>query len=297
MAGICYTNTNTVIRNRMYKLRLGAFKLTCSTHKLQRIILCSLLQRTQLISFFFKNHTQYKTKFVGIPNKYKIFAPGEVRHWAAIVVTNTLIDTLLILQLSDMDTVVLEVIIDNTKIILVSMYLDISQQIDEDLTKIEAIIQHVKGVGLLTAMDSNSRSTTWHDTLTNIRGRTLEEFIISQQLHILNEESKYTTFQSSHGSSNIDLTIVSKQLLRAVWEWEICYQDSCSDHSIIQFAVGQGKGNRLEIHFQDVRYIVQKCNIEKFQANLIRLAGNKICKINSKKKQRNWIKHCLHACF
>ena len=97
-----------------------------------------------------------------------MFAPGEVRHRAAIVVTNTLIDTLLI-QLSDMDTVVLEVIIDNSKIILVSMYLDISKQIDNDLTKIEAIIQHAKGAGLLIAMDSNSRSKTWHDTSTNMR--------------------------------------------------------------------------------------------------------------------------------
>jgi hypothetical protein len=62
--------------------------------------------------------------------------------------------------------VVLEVIIDNVKIILASVYLDIRQQIETDLLKIEAIIQHAKGAGVLTAMDSNSRSTWWHDTLT-----------------------------------------------------------------------------------------------------------------------------------
>jgi hypothetical protein len=81
-----------------------------------------------------------QNKSVCIPNKYKIFAPSEVRHRAAILVTNTL----LIQQLSDKDTVVLEVIIDNAKIISVSMYLDISQKIDDDLTKIEDIIQNAK---------------------------------------------------------------------------------------------------------------------------------------------------------
>jgi hypothetical protein len=85
--------------------------------------------------------------------------------------------------------------------------------------KIEAIIQHAKGAGILIAVDSNSRSTSWHDTLTNTRGRILEEFLMSQQLHIMNEESDYTTFRSCRGTSNIDLTVISNQLLRAV-EWE-----------------------------------------------------------------------------
>jgi dephospho-CoA kinase len=65
-----------------------------------------------------------------------------------------------------------------------------------------------------------------------------------------------------------------------VGEWQNCDQDRCSDHSIIRFAIGQVKGNRPEIHFQDFRYRVQKSNIEKFQANLFPLVGNKICKIN-----------------
>jgi hypothetical protein len=58
------------------------------------------------------------------------------------------------------------------------MYLDINQQIDIDLMKIEAIIQHAKGAGILLAVDSNSRSTSWYDTLTNTRGRILEEFLM-----------------------------------------------------------------------------------------------------------------------
>ena len=101
----------------------------------------------------------------------------------------------------------------NVKIILARMYLDINQQIDDDLLKIEAIIQHAEGAGILIAIDSNARSTTWYDTLTNTRDRILEEFLFSHQLHILNEESEYTTFRSTRGSSNIDLTIVSNQLL------------------------------------------------------------------------------------
>jgi len=53
----------------------------------------------------------------------------EGRNETAIVVTNNQVDTLLIKQISDENTVVLEVIIDNVKTILASMYFDISWQI------------------------------------------------------------------------------------------------------------------------------------------------------------------------
>ena len=59
---------------------------------------------------------------------------------------------------------------DNAKIVLVSIYLDINHQLHDNMIKIEAIIQHAKGAGILLAMDSNSRSTTWHDMQTNTRG-------------------------------------------------------------------------------------------------------------------------------
>jgi len=95
-----------------------------------------------------------------------------------------------------MKIVVLEVITDNVKTILASMYLHISRQIEIDLLKIEAIILHAKGASVLIAMYRNSKSTSWHDTLTNRRGRILEEFLMIKRLHILNEESEYTTLWS-----------------------------------------------------------------------------------------------------
>ena len=99
------------------------------------------------------------------------------------------------------------------------MYLDINRQIEYDLNKVDAIMQHAKDTGTIIAMDSNARSTTWHDNITNHRGRMLEEFLASVQLHILNEDSNLTTYHSSRGSNNIDLTVTSNSKLREVEEW------------------------------------------------------------------------------
>ena len=76
--------------------------------------------------------------------KDKIFTHRVSRPRAAIEVTNNQIYTLLIKQLSDSDTVVLEVTMDNVKIVLAGMYLDINQHLGDNLLKIDAIIQHAK---------------------------------------------------------------------------------------------------------------------------------------------------------
>ena len=143
------------------------------------------------------------------------------------------------------------------------------------MIKIEAIIQHAEGAGILLAMDSNSRSTTWHDTQTNTRGRLLEEFLSSNQLHILND-SDYTTFSSNRDSSNIDLTIVNTQLFRNVNEWEIWDQDSCSEH-IIRYTIGQDCSYNSAPCTQEPRYIVQRHNINKFQTKLARMETAGVC--------------------
>ena len=210
-------------------------------------------------------------KIAGIPRKYKICAAGDGRHRAAIVVTNNQLDIILLRQLSDEDTVVLEVVSGKAKTIVACMYFDITRQIEDDLNKIEAIVDYAKGAGILLAIDSNSRSKTWHDTQTNNRGRILEEFLISVQLHVMNEESSLTTFINSRGSSNIDLTIINNQLLRLALNWEISDQESCSDHSIIKYTIGQDPCSRSHEENHGVRYIVKKEDINSFQRNFYRL--------------------------
>jgi len=51
------------------------------------------------------------------------------------------------------------------------MNLETTQQIGIEMRKIDAKIQHANNAGLLIAMESNFRSYSWHDLLTNRRGR------------------------------------------------------------------------------------------------------------------------------
>jgi len=103
------------------------------------------------------------------------------KNRAAIVITNNKIDAVFIKQLSNPDSVLIELKY-NTRFFAGSMYFDITKELERELDKIEEILEFTKGNGLFFAVDSHSRWTTWHDSQTNKRGKILEEYIISINL-------------------------------------------------------------------------------------------------------------------
>ena len=112
------------------------------------------------------------------------------------------------------------------------MYFDLEDQVENNFTKMDGLMRFVKGGRILIVVDSNARSKTWHDVKTNSRGRKLEEYLASKQLHKINEETDRFTFHNSRGSSNVDLTITNNNnIIAAVNEWEISAEESLSDHN------------------------------------------------------------------
>jgi len=240
-----YRNLDTKHCNRTTKCkRIKCIQINLQHSRLETDNIRKIIEDSTDILCIREPYT-IQNKTVGLSKNHKTFTSGEGRNSAAIVVTNQ-IDTLLLNQLSDEDMVVLEVIIGNVKIILAGML------------KIEAILLYAKGAGVLIAADSNSRSVSWHNTLTNRRGRIPKEFLMSKQIHILNKESDYTNFWSHRGTRNIDITVISNQLLNTVVEWEISEQESCSNHNIIRYAIGQSADHRTATDDQELRYAVKR---------------------------------------
>ena len=281
MAGHQNSNAKQRAGSGKLKKRLSCIQINIQHSRLATDNLLKLIKENDTDIICIQEPYVIGNKIVGLPQYYKVFASGEGRKRAAIVINNRQIDTLLINQLSDEDAVVLETKVDNTRIIIASLYFDINRPLDTDMQKIEATLAHAKGAGVIIAMDSNSRSTSWHDVITNRRGKILEEFLMSKQLHIINEESCYTTFRSSRGASNIDLTVTNNQALDIVQEWVISDQESCSDHSILKYVLGNGTSQWTGVNTEGVRYKVTKKDSEKFQVNLLQLMKQRFCGSNS----------------
>jgi hypothetical protein len=111
------------------------------------------------------------------------------KNRAAIIIPNNTTDALLLTQFSDNDKVLLEIKIGGKTFYAASVYMDYNGSIENNIKTIENILEFTKGAKLVIAMDSKSRSKTWHNVTTNSRGKLLKEFVASNQLHIINGDS------------------------------------------------------------------------------------------------------------
>ncbi|MCL2611437.1 MAG: hypothetical protein FWE02_07175 [Defluviitaleaceae bacterium] len=111
---------------------------------------------------------------------------------------------------------------------------------------------------MLIAADSNARSKTWYDIVTNQRGKTLEEFLTICNLNILNRRTE-PPFKKTSGSSYVYLTIVNNQLLRRVTVWTCGIQESCSDHKILSFNLRMDRLDKPinNTEYMGLRYIIK----------------------------------------
>ena len=76
----------------------------------------------------------------------------------------------------------------------------------------------------------------------------MEDFVASNQVHIINEERTLKTFQGSRGESNIDLTIAKNKILANIQKWDIADEESASDHDIIKFNITSVKDEGRVTH-------------------------------------------------
>ena len=208
-------------------------------------------------------------KIAGIPKSLKTYTSGTGRKRVALIVNNAEIDVLILNQLSDEDCIVAEIRSELIHFYGASIYFDIGKVIDGDCTKIENIMNHTKGSGLLIAADTNARSRMWHDVLTNQRGKFLEEFLITDTLFVANENATKPTFENNRGSSCIDITICNGQLIRFLKHWECGTEDSCSDHNAISFSIARDRHYGMPRNYIGTRYITKQEDHAIFEDNLI----------------------------
>ena len=193
-----------------------------------------ILQHNIDIAFVQEPYTLHN-KVAGFPTGFKIFTHGGGRNRAAIILNNNEIDVIAIAQGSHEHAILTEIRYKRLSLYGASLYLPIDRDIVRDLDTVENKLQHTKGGRLILAMDSNVRSKLWFDKHKNARGRTLEEYIITRDLHILNTEMGIPSFETNRGHSWIDLTLCNSKLAQNTKRWTCGDEEICADHKRIFF--------------------------------------------------------------
>ena len=160
------TNCTCTSTNRETK-HLHCLQVNLQHKRAATTNLIQMLRENQIDIAFVQEPHVIHSDLAGIPKSLRTYVSGNGRIRSALLVNNKEIDVVLITQLSDGDCVVAEIRHRNTKFCGISLYFYITEDIEINIRKTEQIQKYLKGQGLLMALDSNARSKTWHDTITN----------------------------------------------------------------------------------------------------------------------------------
>jgi hypothetical protein len=138
--------------------------------------------------------------------------------------------------ISDPDTAV-ALIEGEQNVLIASLYLDINQDINAQLSKLQEIrnLAREKSFAMILGLDSNAHSPLWGEATTNPRGEALEEWLMMNDDLIICNDGLEHTFVSTRAKSFIDITLTNKVELIRNWKVNTTFQ--FSDHRRIEFDV------------------------------------------------------------
>jgi hypothetical protein len=167
----------------------------------------------------------------------------------AIVVINHKIQTLFIESLSNHFLTIVKLHFKSKSFYGFSIYCSPFESLETELIQVKGIFDILKPKNLIISIDSNAKSKVWFNNKDNSRGQSIIDFINQNNLFILNDNNcqRLTTYYTTRGMSNIDLTITDLNSFQLIKNWKIVDTfDSMSDHKYIEFSIRE--------EFQKIKY-------------------------------------------
>lgn len=180
---------------------------------------------------------QYKNVVRGYnSSKLRVIQPTGITPWVAAVAVHDKMDVL-VHPGNNAHAIYFKIYTQTCNFYLINIYCQHSLPINTFLDFISDILIRIGGERFILTLDANAKSELWYSNETDDRGRLLEEFILTNDLIILNEPNNPPTFMTSNGQSNIDLTLASSNFGRSIKEWKVSLCCTTSDHNLITFKI------------------------------------------------------------
>ena len=197
----------------------GIYDLLYQLHTngtLPRIVTILLIQEPNLNS---------GGKITGFPTKTILCTDNNPR---AAIITSSNINVSLLNHVSSPDCAVANLVTDRKVITVASFYHDINLS-----TLPKGLDEAADAEGLVVlAGDTNAHSTLWGSPTNNRRGDHWEDYILTNDLYILNDSSN-PTFSSHLGNSHLDITLTKNPDRFSNWKNTQVFNGS--DHTLISF--------------------------------------------------------------
>lgn len=136
------------------------------------------------------------------------------------------------------------------EIAIVGVYFSPNRPLAEFETFLEILGGVVSRLPLPSALvlgDLNAKSTLWGNTVTRVRGRSVEQWSTSLGLTVLNRGTVHTCVRHN-GGSIVDLSFATFPLAPRVQNWRVELTETLSDHRYIRFEIATQRQQGMACH-------------------------------------------------
>jgi len=204
--------------------------------------------------------------------KARVLQPNKGVPMVAIVVNNPDVDVLQLDMEGSNHVIAVQIVTGSSEFYLISAYFQFSHPVEPFLAILENCISRIRrndnGNQIIIAADVNASSPSWYSRITDERGDAVEEFIAANNLRILNQASRYTSYASPSGTSNIDISLATLGIARCICDWRISPDMTISDHNAILFKVLPYRSRPAQPHQNDLHFNIKRSNWERFDNEL-----------------------------
>ena len=189
--------------------------------------------------------------------------------WAAIVIFDSTLTVMKLVQHSDSHTVCIQVDDRGFSFYIINMYCQFSTPMEPYLQKIRKIKQNLTGQKIIICADANAKSPMWHSQTLDEEGVKVEDLIQELGLLVINELHNLSTFSTPQAESNIDVTLTTNQAANYVSNWWVKEDWISSDHRAITFDLTPAKLHEMDMNEKStIKFQMKKANWDRFNARL-----------------------------
>lgn len=173
---------------------------------------------------------------------YNLYYSSNNNKFRTCILCRRDIGILLIAQYSCCDQTVVRIETQNGPMLLTSAYFPHDEVGTPPPKVVCDLIEYstTRKMFTLIGCDANSHHTFWGSTDTNSRGESLLDFIIENNLAILNKGSE-PTFETRNRKEVLDITLCTRSKNIQISDWKVVKEISFSDHKYIEFKINIGQ--------------------------------------------------------
>lgn len=173
----------------------------------------------------------------GLPHMARIIT-SDLNPRAVTIILNKNIAVTVVQQYTDEHCVCVKIISGGCGLILVNQYFQFADPLEQHLDKTREILRKYGDRSVLIMADVNAKSALWHSETSDDRGRVVKLLVAEADLEVLNRPTPIPMYRGRAGAnSNIDVTMITSELVEKVTDWTVEDGLTSSDHNLIHVVV------------------------------------------------------------